>query len=131
MVGLDTNVLLRLAVGDDLEQRRRVPEFFETATGRGEALFISKVVLCELVWSLRRRYRAGRPLIITILDRLVGSYAFVVEEEPIILEALELYRAGQCDFADGVIGAGNRRAGCSATATFDGKATRSGLFDEL
>jgi predicted nucleic-acid-binding protein len=57
--GLDTNVLLRLLLADDPRQAARAREWLD-AQPRGQRLLINRIVLCELVWTLRRGYRFDR-----------------------------------------------------------------------
>ena len=52
-LALDTNVLVRYLTWDDLPQAQAAARLIEG----DETIAISSVVLCELVWVLRRRYR--------------------------------------------------------------------------
>ena len=65
-VSLDTNVLLRLVVGDDEAQQRTATETLEGA----ELVAISVQALCEFVWVLDRSYRVARPDISASIRRI-------------------------------------------------------------
>ncbi|MBK6514455.1 MAG: PIN domain-containing protein [Polyangiaceae bacterium] len=52
MLAVDTNVLVRLLVGDDAQQRRAALKRFERVLAAGDAVVVSPVVLAELTWVL-------------------------------------------------------------------------------
>jgi len=131
VIGLDTNVLVRFLTQDDAGQSRRANRLVAESADRGEPLHISTIVLCETVWVLRWAYRVGKPDILRTLTRILDTAQFSIEDPDACREALALYTDGQGDFSDYLLGASNRRAGCSATATFDRKLRRSDLFRVL
>lgn len=45
MIGLDTNILVRLLVNDDQEQNNKKVKRLEKAEKKGEQLFVSKLEL--------------------------------------------------------------------------------------
>jgi predicted nucleic-acid-binding protein len=49
VIGLDTNVLVRFVVEDDDDQTSRATKLIEDAVEAGDALYVSEVVLCEVV----------------------------------------------------------------------------------
>jgi len=131
VIGLDTNVLVRYLTQDDPNQSHRANRFVSDAVARGEALHISAIVICETVWVLRGAYRVGKPEILRALARILDTAQFSIEDADACREALAEYAAGRGDFSDYLIGARNRRAGSSTTATFDGKLRGSDLFRVL
>ncbi|RLC10565.1 MAG: hypothetical protein DRI57_20195 [Deltaproteobacteria bacterium] len=62
MIGLDTNILVRLLVNDDQKQNNQIVKRLEEAERNGEQLFISKLVLIEAMWVLNSVYgfKAGQ-----------------------------------------------------------------------
>ena len=56
---------------------------------------------------------------------------FQVEDQEAALSALRLFRQGKADYADALMGVGNKSAGCEFTMTFDRKASRLGMFQNL
>jgi len=125
--GLDTNVLLRVLVADDPEQLRRVRRFL-AARPPGEPLFVNRIVVCELIWTLRRRFRFDREQIADVADRLLKS-SLVVEDYDALGFALYLYRTSGADLADCLLGVTNGLAGCARTATFDRRAAELDEFE--
>jgi predicted nucleic-acid-binding protein len=117
--GLDTNILLRYLRSEDPSQSHAVKVLFERAQVDGDELYVTNVVLCEMVWVMRSRYRMRRDEISSILDALLAFEFLRFQDLDIILQALEDYRTGSADFADYLIGLQNRREGCQDTLTFD------------
>ena len=127
MRGLDTNVLLRVLVADDPEQLRRVRAFL-AARPPGEPLFVNRIVVCELIWTLRRRFRFDRDQIADVVDRLLKS-RLAIEDYDALGLALYLYRTSGADLTECLLGVINRVAGCERTATFDRRAARLDEFE--
>lgn len=119
MIGLDTNVLVRYLTQDDAAQARRADAVIASAVARGQRCVIGPVVLCELVWVLRDAYDTPKETLLATLDHILTTQQFEIIEKDRIREAVEAYRDGRADFADYVIGAANRHAGCVETVTFD------------
>ncbi|MBM3489637.1 MAG: type II toxin-antitoxin system VapC family toxin [Alphaproteobacteria bacterium] len=118
MKGLDTNVLLRLLLRDDADEAARAQRFVERAAAEAP-LWINRVVLVELVWVLESGYRYRRQEVAGILANLLRTKSFMIEGAEEAWAAFRRYRDVRADFADCLIGATNRAAGCAETATFD------------
>lgn len=132
MRGVDTNVLVRYVTRDEPRQAELVREAFEEAESRGERLFVSHVVLCELVWVLRGRlYAYDRDEIAGLLRTLLEVALFEVESRDAVRGALEAYARGRGDFADYLIGGTHRAAGCRDTLTFDTRLSAQEGFTHL
>lgn len=124
MLGLDTNVVVRLIVSDDAEQTRRARKLVEQALSRDEPVVVSLLVLLEAEWVLRSRYGFNREALLSIFRALLEARELSFEDEPAMEEALFRWKDSACGFSDCLIAAHNRQMGCRATATFDGKAAR-------
>lgn len=85
----------------------------------GNGAVIDPIVLCELVRVLRDAYGTPKDEVVDTLDRILSTQQFQITDKDRIREAFEAYRSGRTDFADYVIGAANRHAGCTETVTFD------------
>jgi predicted nucleic-acid-binding protein len=131
VIGLDTNVLVRYLTQDDPAQARKANAVMDDSVERGERLHLDVVVLCELVWVLRGAYGLGKAEVTDTMAKILDAAQFAVEDRDLLREALDAYRGGQGDFADHVLGLRNRKAGCSATATFDRALKRSASFTML
>lgn len=119
MIGIDTNVLVRYLVQDDLSQARKVDAFLSEAMDSGTRLHIDDIVLCETVWVLRAAYRMGKATIVSTLDKIMSTAIFAFDDRELLRSALADYRDGAADFSDYVIGRRNARAGSQHTVTFD------------
>lgn len=112
-IAADTNVVVRYLVWDDPAQAEAAARAIEQA----EAVALSIVVLCEVVWVLRRAYRISAADVAVVLRRLIESRTVEVDR-PLAEAGLAMLAAGG-DFADGVILAEAGRAGCARLVTFD------------
>ena len=124
MLGVDTNVLVRFLVRDDAVQFEKARKLIKREIAAGRRVFVSQLVLLETEWVLRSRYSLPKNLIIEAISGLLDAADVRFEDEPVIEEALFIWKDTTADFADCLIGAKNRRLGCRATATFDVKASR-------
>lgn len=121
MIGLDTNVLLRVVLADEPEQTRRATALLERAAADGEALHVPDIVLCELAWVLRRTAGFDRSDVADAMVDLLSFREFAIRDPEAVRQAAELHARGAGDFADHLIAATARAAGCEAVATFDEK----------
>jgi predicted nucleic-acid-binding protein len=122
MIGLHTNILVRLFVADDPAQTMRAQQFVESRCTPESPGFINSIVLAELVWVLATVYDYKRSAIAGAIENLLTGQDRRVEHHDEVLASLDDYRSGAVDFADALIARINRACGCEATATFDRKA---------
>jgi predicted nucleic-acid-binding protein len=126
LIGLDTNVLVRLCVRDDSTQ---VEAALRLLSGAPPAsVRISVVVLAELAWTLLRRYRLEKVALVSIMEDLLSRVELDIEGRSAVMMATHWYRTGNADFADYLIAALNREAGATSTYTFDERAASSAAF---
>jgi predicted nucleic-acid-binding protein len=128
MIGLDTNVVVRFVTQDDPVQSLRANALIETRLTEDEPGFISVVALAETVWVLDRAYRYSDVEIAAVIERLLQTRTFVVENEVEVFLAMTALKQGRASFTDALVGALGARAGCSVTLTFDQKAARLSGF---
>lgn len=122
MIGIDTNVLIRVFVDDDADHFRAVQALIRD---RGNEVFaITPLVVAEFVVVMHRHF--GRPLaaVVEMVERILEAPEFVVADAAEVTEALAVYRAGGVDFSDCLIVAAARAAGADAVFTFDRDAAR-------
>ncbi|MBI3200190.1 MAG: type II toxin-antitoxin system VapC family toxin [Myxococcales bacterium] len=131
MIGVDTNVLVRFLVEDDVQQSKRAGQLFRRALAKGEQLFISDVVLCEVVWVLEGAYRVPRGEIAALLLDLARAKQVELGDADIVHRALTAFQAGNGDFADYVIRERALGAGCSALVTFEKKLWAEAGFEKV
>jgi predicted nucleic-acid-binding protein len=128
MIGLDTNVLVRFLVRDDARQFERARRLIRWEADRGEPVLISLLVLLETEWVLRSRYTLSKEEIADTVSALLDAADVRFESEPVVEQALYLWRDSAADFADCLVGAHHRSLGCEATASFDARTARLPYF---
>jgi predicted nucleic-acid-binding protein len=114
----DTNVLVRVLVGDDAEQSKMA----EALLKKAEVVAISISALCELVWVLSRGYKTSAANIAASIRHLINASNAVVDR-PAAEAGLALLDAGG-DFADGVIAHEGSWLGAEIFVSFDKKAVK-------
>lgn len=119
MIGVDTNVLVRYLVEDDARQSERAAKLIDQALERDERIFVSQIVLCEMVWVLGSGYGFPRAEVAALLRALLRARQVAVDEIDTVRTALENYSIGKADFADYLILERARAAGCEGLASFD------------
>jgi predicted nucleic-acid-binding protein len=130
VIGIDTNVLLRLFLRDDADQQRRAVERLEKATADRPAL-VNDVVLCEFAWTLGRGLKVGRRRIADLMGGVLASDDLDFVHRAAAEQALAAYRTGRADYADYLIAEINAAHGCSRTLTFDRKTVDSAHFEPI
>jgi len=84
-----------------------------------EPLFVSIVVLCEVLWVLEAAYEYHKAELVTVLDQLLETNGVEIEQRDLVRAALDDYRANKADFSDCLIGRTNEAHGCRHTLTFE------------
>ena len=120
MQGLDTNILVRFITRDDPRQSEIALQIISKAEREGRDLHISVLVLVELAWVLRGgTYAFGRDAVAEVLELILESPVFLVQNRDLVRRAVGRFRSGPADFSDYLIGELDRTAGCAETLTFD------------
>ena len=119
MIGLDTNILLRLWLNDAPAQNRRIDELLAEYGGTPGALLVSDVVLAEALWSLSSAYGHDKPAQLKALLSLLEETAFAFEDRAVITQAVTMFELANCGFSDCLIAARHQSLGCQFTATFE------------
>lgn len=131
MIGLDTNLLVRVVTGDDPASAGAVRRFLDTNCTAQHPGYISRIVLCELCWVLTRRYDYARAQIAQAIESIVTDPGLRIDGVAAARRALTRYRHGNADFADYLLGELNRAAGCTTTVTLDRRAATEADFSPL
>jgi predicted nucleic-acid-binding protein len=131
MIGIDTNVLVRLIVADEPRQAAIARNFIRDRCSSSDPGYVSNVVLAEIAWILATGYGYSRLQVADALERIMETVQLQIESSTDVAAALVEYRAGPADFADCLIGQTNRTADCSHTVTFDRKAAKLDTFELL
>jgi predicted nucleic-acid-binding protein len=128
MVGVDTNVLVRYLVRDDQSQYEKARRLIDREVSKGNPVLVNLLVLLETEWVLRSRYDLAKAEIVTTFSAMLDTADLTFEDEPSVEHAVYSWKDSAADFADCLIEARNRRLGCRATATFDGRALKLAGF---
>ena len=124
MIGIDTNVLVRVIVADDPKQAAVARDFIRDRCTPDDPGFVPNIVLAELAWILAQSYGYSRIEIADAIERIMETTQLQVESPTDVASALADYRAGPAGFSDCLIGRINHTAECSHTITFDRKAAK-------
>ena len=131
MKGLDTNVLVRLLVEDDPKQTDQAMAFVRRECTLETQCRINRIVLCELEWVLQCSYGFSRAEVAAVVEKLLYTLEFRLEDSDQVWDALRTYRAGSVELADCLMARTNAAHGCDVTVTFDRKAARTPGFELL
>jgi predicted nucleic-acid-binding protein len=129
MTGLDTNVLVRYFAQDDLIQSRKATDIIERRLTRDDPGFVSLVTMVEIVWVLSGVYSKSAREVAAIVECMLQTDTFVVQNEQEVFTATTALKAGTGSFADALIGELGQWAGCGTTLTFDKRAARLRSFE--
>ena len=124
MIGIDTNLLVRLVVNDGERQSLAVERFIQEHSSSEDPCYISNIVLIEMVWVLESAYGFDRNSVADVLDRLLEVEQFDFDSPDEVAAAVDDFRYRGVEFADCLLGRTNIFAGCEHTITFDRKAAK-------
>lgn len=131
MIGVDTNLLVRFITQDHTEQSRLFETRMKMLRNRDVKCFINIIVLCEMVWVLQSSYKFNKSQIIKVIDLLVESEDFIVEDADMVEDALLIYAKSSVGLTDVFIGLRNKHAACTHTYTYDKSAAMLDVFKLL
>ena len=115
-IAVDTNVLVRAVVGDDVAQAKLAAEVLVNA----DLVAVALPCLCEFVWVLLKVYQFPRSDIAEAMRALLSA-SNVQVNRPAAEAGLSVLEHGG-DFADGVIAYEGRWLGGESFVSFDKKA---------
>lgn len=119
MRAIDTNVLLRLLVRDELRQLAAAEAFV------AQGAWISQVVLVETVWVLDAGYGRTTAQIGAALDMLLAHAGLTLQDADVVAAAVDQFRSHPAlGFSDCLVLESARKAGRLPLGTFDRKLAR-------
>ena len=130
MNGLDTNVLLRLFVSDDVDQQNRAIECVKQLRTNGPVV-VNSIILSEFSGVLIRSFHKSRATVADLIEKMLATDDLQLMFAQAAARAVAAYRAGKADFADYFIAEINSELGCATTFTFDKAAAKHGAFTEV
>lgn len=131
MKALDTNVLVRFLVQDDSKQVKKVNQLFQNTEAEKQQLYISLLVILELVWVLESVYEVSRQDLLDAINELLSMPLFQFEKQSIVRTFINASKNNNVDLSDLLIGVAGLAEECETTLTFDKKAARSEFFKGL
>lgn len=131
MNALDTNVLVRFLVQDDDKQTQTVNTLFADAETQKQPLFVSSIVVLELMWVLKSAYEIPRTVILDSLNELLSLSVLEFQDQLAIRDFVVGAQDNNYDLSDLLIGQIGLYSGCKTTLTFDKKAAKSPQFTNL
>jgi predicted nucleic-acid-binding protein len=126
MIGVDTNVLVRIFANDDAQQAASAIRVIDES--KPGQIFVNVVMLAEFAWTMRRAYKWDDDWIRHALTRIVRHPALKIQHRGSVLEAITDSNTGIHLFADRLIASLNLDEGCETTLTFDREAAESPGF---
>ena len=123
MTAVDTNVIVRYLVGDDIEQAEAARSLIDGFTPEAPA-FICREVVMEVAWVLERSYRFTRSRVAEALMDLTASDSLMVENPEDVAAAAHVYSQGGVGFSDLMVLSAAERAGALPVYTFDRRLAR-------
>ncbi len=123
MIGVDTNVLVRLFVNDVQSQHDASLRFFGQRS-KDDPAYVSLVVVVELIWALRGTYDYSMDSVRLALTSLLDSPDIHVQDRDVVAEAILRSSQPKVDLVDVLIAGLAATAGCSSTVTFDRTAAK-------
>ncbi len=124
MAALDTNVLVRFLVEDDVAQLALAKRLIRRCIREGQTLYVSVSVSLELEWVLRSNFGFAKDEVVLALAHLLSASELSFDSEGALELALLLYKENSADYSDCVHVALAAQAGEQPMWTFDRAAAK-------
>jgi len=112
--GVDTNILVRFLVGDDAIQSKKVYKLFKKAESKSDTLFISLLVIFELIWVLESAYEISRGKIVESISDMFLMPILKFENQSAIQQFTYFSRNNNYDLSDHLIAYIAKEQGCES-----------------
>lgn len=114
MLAVDTNVLVRLIIGDNARQTAVADRFIE------HGAWVSVLAVAEAAWVLRTIYKQSNADIAAAVEMLLDHKDLVLQDADVVASALDLYKSRPAlGFSDCLMLHIARKAGHRPLGTFD------------
>ena len=123
LVGVDTNLLVRLFLKDDERQVSQVTQLLDQASSR-DPLIVNFLTVVETLWVLERRVKVDYPKARAAVQALLDSAEFHLPEKLTCASLPEWIGTPHVGLNDVLIATINADYGCDFTYTFDKRAAR-------
>lgn len=125
MVVVDTNLLVRYLTLDDPEKAKAVELLFDRASKGEIYILLPAVVIAELVWVLESFYKMKAAEISELIEAILNTPGFEVQEREILLSTIKTYNERGIDLVDAWIIEFAKEKGISTIYSFDKKHFRN------
>jgi len=97
---IDTNIIIRFLTDDVPEKADACEEVFKREARKDERVFITDLVVAEIVWALESVYGLSKKEIQDKVEKILNTPNLFCLHKDIILGALILYAEKDIDFID-------------------------------
>ena len=116
---IDTSVILRFLVKDDLAKTSTVEKLLRESKDKGLTLYLLPVTILEIVWVTEKVYRLSRKTIRELVEAILNTPNLKCPLEQVFRQALITYEAKKIKFADAAMGYWGLEVGISTVYTYD------------
>ncbi len=118
---VDTDVIIRLLVGDDLEKQAAAADLFKKVEQGLLTVQAPDTVIADAIYVLAspRLYHVARNDIRDILATLITLPQFLLHNRENVLRALDIYASTKLDFGDALIIASMEQSGSHVLYSYD------------
>jgi predicted nucleic-acid-binding protein len=131
VIGIDTNVLMRLLVRDHDGQVKAAERFVNAHCSSDDPGYVSRIVIAEIAWVLKDIYDYDRAQIAGAVRGILNVSQFEIDSADEVHAAVADYERSSAGFTDCLVARLNASAGCEYTVTFDRKAAKLDGFELL
>lgn len=117
MISVDTNILVRAVLDDDLIQAAQARSLLKKAAD-SKQLFVSSYAILEMAWVLKVKGRLRQQICEAIFN-LIDSPGVTVGQREVVIIAVEKYKKGNADLGDYFIMVESEMSGAHRLASFD------------
>lgn len=102
---IDTNIILRFLLNDVPSQCLKIKTKLKDAKSGKLRLVITDIIFFESYFTLTSYYKYSKENVLEVLESLISSGYFEVENRDILLESLKIYKLSNLSFVDSYLAA--------------------------
>lgn len=125
MIAADANIFVRWLMEDDKAKAEAVGRLLKKSEDDGQHLWVSDLVMAEVVWVLQKVYRVKHAIVAKMVEPLLDAPMLDFENRARLMRAVTLYGNHGVDFTDCYI------AAAIAERKLDGVLSYDRDFDRL
>jgi predicted nucleic-acid-binding protein len=125
MLAIDTNILVKLITNDDPKAAQRIQKTLDAELAAERECMVGHIVLCELVWVLKRLYGYNLQQCQQTVGCLLAFAGLRFEALPVVLSAYKAWKKHGGNWANHLVSAQMQALGCGVVLTLDKAASRA------